>query len=389
MENSIAQQLEVTEATGRDDLLAAIAAYARAVLLEAKREPAMPPPPNVLANVLRWLELPVFICGHHRSGTTLLQQLLDGHPQLVVVPSEGTLFSSFRYVARSSPTKADIERFAVNWVERFVDPNFEPHFKLGRTGSTNPSVEFVRRLLMWDRLLRASRPVWRRVVPLMAVAAAYQDRAVEHDQIRGWADKTPLNENHVKRLTVVKQARFIHMIRRPTDTLASLRHAMRGARFDAAMHSEAIGRSFKLASKNQRLYRDRYLVVRYEDLVENTVATMECVRHFLSLSSSSTLAIPTSTGFAARSNSSFERSEPGAIRRSHQGLTFPESDSVALAALAGSAARGFGYPSPSVSLATGILYRLRGWFGRIAHRLGSHFAPVMRLRGRLRSRAPG
>ena len=387
MENSIARQLEVAEAGGRDDLLAAIAAYARAVLLEAKREPAIPPPPNVLASVLRWLELPVFICGHHRSGTTLLQQLLDGHPQLVVVPGEGTLFSSFKYVARGSPTRADIERFAVNWVERFVDPNFEPHFKLGRTGSTNPSVEFVRRLLMWDRLLRASRPDWRRVVPLMAVAAAYQDRAVEHDQIRGWADKTPLNENHVKRLAVVKQARFIHMIRHPSDTLASLRHAMRGARFDAAMHSEEIGRSFKLASKNQRLYRDRYLVVRYEDLVENTAATMECVRQFLSLSPSSTLAIPTSTGLATRSNSSFERSEPGVIRRSHQGLTFPESDSVALAALTGAAARGFGYPSPSVALATGILYRLRGSFGRIARRLGSRCAPVMRLRGGLRSRA--
>src|SRR5271156_6389735 len=110
MENSIADQLEVTEATGRDDLLAAIGAYARAVLLEAKREPAIAPPPNVLANVLRWLERPVFICGHHRSGTTLLQRLLDSHPQLVVVPGEGTLFSSFKYLARSSPTKADIER---------------------------------------------------------------------------------------------------------------------------------------------------------------------------------------------------------------------------------------------------------------------------------------
>jgi Sulfotransferase family len=387
MENSIAHQLEVTEATGRDELLAAIAAYARAVLLEAKREPAIAPPPNVLVDVLRWLEFPVFICGHHRSGTTLLQQLLDGHPQLVVVPGEGTLFSSFKYLARSSPTKADIERFALSWVERFVDPNLEPHFKLGRTGSTNPSVEFVRRLLMWDRLLRASRPDWRRVVPLLALAAAYQNRVVEHDQIRGWTDKTPLNENHVKRLTVFKQGRFIHMIRHPSDTLASLRHAWHGARFDAAMHSAAIGRSFKLASRNQRQYHGRYLVVRYEDLVEDTAATMECVRQFLSLSQSSTLATPTSTGFAVRSNSSFERSDPGVIRRSHQGLTVPKSDSVALAALTGSAARGFGYPSPSVALATGILYRLRGSFGRIARRLGSRFAPVMR-RGRLRRRAP-
>jgi hypothetical protein len=233
-------------------------------------------------------------------------------------------------------------------------------------------VEFARRLLMWDRLLRASRPDWRRVVPLMALAAAYQDRAqdraVNHDQIRGWTDKTPLNEHHVKRLTVFKQARFIHMIRHPRDTLASLCQMMRrgGARFDAAIHSEAVGRSFKLAAKNQRLYRDRYLVVRYEDLVENTAATMESVRQFLCLSPSSTLAVPTLAGFAVRSISAFERSEPGVIHRSHQRLAFPGSDSVAIAALTGPAAREFGYPSPRVTLAMQILYRLRCSFGRLS-----------------------
>ena len=367
MENSIARQLEVKDATNRDELLAAIASYARAVLVEAQREPAVPPSPAALADALRWLELPVYICGHHRSGTTLLQQLLDGHPQLVVVPGEGTLFSSFRYLARGAPTQADIARFAVNWIERFVDPNFEPHFKLGRTGSTNPSVEFVRRLLMWDRLLRTSRPHWQPVVPLMALAAAYRDGTGEQGQIRGWTDKTPLNEKHVKRLAIIKRARFIHMIRHPSDTLASLchAHALGGVRFDAAVHAEAIGVSLKLAYRNQRLYHGRYLVVRYEDLVENTAATMECVRQFLSLSPSSTLAIPTSTGLAVSSNSSIQLNEPGVIHRPHQGLTVPGCDSVELAALTGSAARRFGYPSPKVAVAAKILHRLRASFGRL------------------------
>jgi len=33
---------------------------------------------------------PLFIVGVHRSGTTLMQHLLDNHPQLIVLPSEGT-----------------------------------------------------------------------------------------------------------------------------------------------------------------------------------------------------------------------------------------------------------------------------------------------------------
>ncbi len=33
---------------------------------------------------------PVFVCGVHRSGTTLVRDLIDGHPALSVLPSEGS-----------------------------------------------------------------------------------------------------------------------------------------------------------------------------------------------------------------------------------------------------------------------------------------------------------
>src|SRR5689334_1107305 len=38
--------------------------------------------------------LPVFICGTHRSGTTLVRDLLDNHPALAVLPAEGMFFTS-------------------------------------------------------------------------------------------------------------------------------------------------------------------------------------------------------------------------------------------------------------------------------------------------------
>jgi hypothetical protein len=38
----------------------------------------------------RLVQSPVFICGVHRSGTTLMRDLLDGHPVLSVLPSEGS-----------------------------------------------------------------------------------------------------------------------------------------------------------------------------------------------------------------------------------------------------------------------------------------------------------
>src|SRR5690348_154569 len=42
---------------------------------------------------LALIDNPVFICGVHRSGTTLMRDLLDDHLQLSVLPSEGSFFT--------------------------------------------------------------------------------------------------------------------------------------------------------------------------------------------------------------------------------------------------------------------------------------------------------
>src|SRR5262249_49594937 len=145
-------------------------------------------------------EQPVFICGHHRSGTTLLQQLCDGHPQLMVLPSEGTYFSSFKYVAHSNPDRRQIDRFITNWIERLIDPNQEPHFKLGRsTSETNPYLRFARRLLGWTVALRDARPALLHFIALLALAAAYWDLMHTSCKPLLWVEKTPLNEQHVRR----------------------------------------------------------------------------------------------------------------------------------------------------------------------------------------------
>ena len=43
-----------------------------------------------------FLNNPVFICGAPRSGTTLLSNLLDGHSELLVLPSETHILQYFK-----------------------------------------------------------------------------------------------------------------------------------------------------------------------------------------------------------------------------------------------------------------------------------------------------
>ena len=38
------------------------------------------------------LDFPVFLCGHRKSGTTMLLALLDSHPELLTYPADSAFF---------------------------------------------------------------------------------------------------------------------------------------------------------------------------------------------------------------------------------------------------------------------------------------------------------
>src|ERR1019366_2188590 len=77
------------------------------------------------AEVSRGLEVahrPIFVCGVHRSGTTLVRDLLDSHPALAVLPSEGTFFTNFeRHLQRLRPERW-LPFLACEWVRRLANP---------------------------------------------------------------------------------------------------------------------------------------------------------------------------------------------------------------------------------------------------------------------------
>jgi hypothetical protein len=348
MEDAIARLLPSADVThDRALLLAELSDYARAVVCEARHIGGATPTDEERAAALHWLGRPVFICGHHRSGTTLLQELLDGHPELLVLPSEGTYFTSFSYAARLNPTRRDIDRFVADWVARFVDPNHPPHFKLGRSGPAgNPSVVFARRLLGWQQALQDTQPALAPFALLRALVAAFRDVTAASSSPRLWVEKTPLNERYARRFIAFSEARFIQLVREPSATLASLLEIYRitGIReLDPARHAQAIGQSLRLAQKRRQQFGSRYLIVRYEDLTDNPAQEMERVRAFLGISANPSLRVATIGGRPVRSNSSFERSTEGVIQRAPQSPALSPANARLVSAFTASASRPFGY----------------------------------------------
>jgi hypothetical protein len=358
MESAIAKLLP-SEGISPDRtlLLEALSRYATVAVREARSMESTIPTPAETAQALCWLRRPIFICGHHRSGTTLLQQLLDWHSQLVVLPSEGTYFSSFHYVARTHPAPREVDRYIGDWIARLVDPNYPPHFKLGRSGPHGcPSVRFARRMLEWQAALLRTPSSLGRLSPLLALVAAYRDTvSLKTAPPYSWVEKTPLNEINVHRFAALPEARFIQMVRHPEATLSSLLGRLRplgAADQDVFAHAHRIRRSLRLAQAHLRRYQDRYLVVRYEDLTDNPAREMERVRAFLGIALDPILSTPTTAGCAVGSNSSFGRGNPGVILRSRQPLVLSPSELRLIDALTASAARPFGYDIDDVPALT-------------------------------------
>jgi hypothetical protein len=364
MESAIARLLPVEGISpDRTLLLETLSRYATAAVREARSMESAIPTPAETARALCWLRRPIFICGHHRSGTTLLQQLLDWHPQLVVLPSEGTYFSSFHYVARTHPAPREVDRYIGDWIARLVDPNCPPHFKLGRSGPHGcPSALFARRMLEWQAALLRTRSSLGRFSPLLALVAAYRDTVSLKTAPCSWVEKTPLNEINVHRFATLPEARFIQMVRGPEATLSSLLGRLRAlgaADQDVFAHAHRIRRSLRLAQTHLRRYQDRYLVVRYEDLTDSPVREMERVRAFLGIVPDPILSTPTTAGCAVGSNSSFVRGNPGVILRLRQPPVLSPSELRLIDALTASAARHFGYDINEVPALTRYAIQIR------------------------------
>ena len=348
-------------ASARPELLTKLAAYSRAAVREARALGAVVPSAEECDAAMSWLLRPVFICGHQRSGTTLLQNLLDGHPQVLPLPNEGTYFTSFAYVARAAPSELALDQFAGEWISRLVDPNFAPHFRLGKSDSLrSPAVDFARALLGWHGALRTR--VESKLAPLLAVAAAFKATAMPRSAPTIWVEKTPQNERYAARFAALERARFIQLVRDPAATFASLaqiyRSADRGG-FDAAEHTRAIGRSLRLATANARRLADRYLVVRYEDLIARPANEIERVRRFLEIAADPTLLVPTAAGRGVRANSSLGAGADGAIGAARSAPELSAEHLHLLGAHASRAARVHGYHLPAVRMRWALL--LRDW----------------------------
>lgn len=213
------------------------------------------------------MQLPFFfVLGRPRSGTTLLRTLLDAHPGIVIpLENSGMIHLYFKY------------RKVRRWDSGKLDQISADFFHLDNVKNWNLDREGIREKLEG---LSGKQHSFHQVIRIFYYHYRSEFRKKE---IRYIGDKSPLFSLYSKQIfKAFPDARFIHLVRDYRSNLSSMR------RQDLFSPSDTmILMQWKESAEQIRrlsaVYPERFLTLRYEDLVSDPERICHEVCDFLQL----------------------------------------------------------------------------------------------------------
>jgi hypothetical protein len=236
-----------------------------------------------------------FVVGVPRSGTTLFARLLDGHPQLFVLPFET---HASVWAGRPDPVTPLLGRIA-----RFQ--------KLEKGSPQEQQLE---------RALRARLPGAADLETLLrGTIDALFEQAGSPPRAEVWVEKTPRHLRVVPELLRIfgPETRVLALVRDPRAVMASRR-----TRFEriGAGNVRHFAQRWAYADALVRRCQARFpafLAIRYEDLVADAEAVMRRAADHLGIAWDPVLVQPTRSGEEWRGNSSFGRGTQSGVSREY------------------------------------------------------------------------
>jgi hypothetical protein len=252
----------------------------------------------------------VLISQIQRSGGTLLSQLFDSHPECHAHPHE--LQIGYPKKTRWPPLNLDApETWFPMLFERTAGKQLERgyHKPPGKDRFPFLFLPKLQRSIFEECI--ASRPIHKERDVLDCYMTSYFNAWVDNQNLHagskavvtGFAPSLSMDMANVERFfAAYPDGKLISIIREPTAWYASARkhHPHYG------ILDEAVGlwcRSTSAAMEAHDRFRDRVLILRYEQLVLQTEATMRRVAGALGITMSPTLLSPTFNGRPIRANS--------------------------------------------------------------------------------------
>ncbi len=255
---------------------------------------------------------PIFILGSHKSGSSLLRSLLDGHPDLYAIPTEAHFFQNsghwvdyrLRYAFPKEMNRQELIESFVSLIEKknrhvnpYADSMLKGKFNIKLFKSSLEKANFESSAQLFEAYTSAiylslegtSLPEGIRIV----------EKSVENAEFAIFLKQ------------MMPSCRFIHIVRNPYATLTAIRKSKARSYYpNLRDYLFLLQNSHYYLFKNKALI-ENYLVIRYEDLLTEPQSTMKKVATFLSISFSDNLLRPTvmssQWGGNSSENQPFER----------------------------------------------------------------------------------
>lgn len=203
-----------------------------------------------------------FIVGCPRSGTTLLRRMLASHPDLAIPPETW-------FITAMARRRFRYERGGAFHVEAFLKDLREQH--------RFPRMEVSEELLRKEYHARPPKTFSEAIRGIFSVYAHLQGKHLYGDKTPGYVTKLPV----LSRL--FPESKFIHIIRDGRNVALSVIEMTFGPNTigEGALYWK--GRVERGRADGRALDPDRYLEVRYEDLVESPAPVLRGICDFSGL----------------------------------------------------------------------------------------------------------
>lgn len=249
---------------------------------------------------------PIFILGSHKSGTSLVRSLLDGHPELFVIPFETHFMALLgHWITYSYRKQAPVDD------PRFLDGLVQILEEYARSTDRNADVVLGDRLDMdavrafVRELDDAEDPVQaltllKKVLPnvIEGLESAEGKRAVEKS--------VEHLETAMELAKVFPNAHFIHLVRNPYANIVALRKFKAKNQGYPLINKvyRSLESGYYWLQRNQRVIPN-YLVLKYEDLAQDPEGRMRELAAFLGIEYQESLLKPTLLGQPWGGNSTY------------------------------------------------------------------------------------
>ncbi len=249
---------------------------------------------------------PIFICGHPKSGTTLLVSLLDSHPQLIVYPNETFFFRGFVPETRKRDLDEKVtlaQRYLLHFFDRGLS-NLDIQEPLV-SSQNNYFIDYAKSCQVMRQEIDNNGIRHDGDILSAAIIAYGRVHGKISPETIYWLEKTPYNEHFSEMIfDWWPDARCIHIVRDPRDNYLTYQRKHIGL----IAEDFAIGwnSSLNAGITNKKLYGDnRYLILRYEDLTNEPETSLQDLIDFLGIADDEILRIPTDDGVPWEGNSQF------------------------------------------------------------------------------------